>query len=205
MNPPTSIPIQIHYFAQAIEKEISIKKHNARRQMAAHMDEAIAQGLAQAGAEAEARISSAIQAIQKSNAKRIAEAAAQARRGLTELTGQLTAQLFEDIKADIIVFIHSPGYKDFLINSIQSALVQNKHHFAYVQLPQYHMAGPIQEATGLTPEPGHESDIGGYKLLSANRSRAADFTFRHQLSRAMEAFLEELDTRRTTWQQRQQE
>ena len=195
MNTQTGHPMQLQYFTQAISDEVEAKKHLARRQMTVHIDEAVSQGVAQAEAEAETQITAAKQSIHKSGSKRKAEAIAQSRRNITTLTEHLTNQLFDEIKTDIIAFIHSHEYKDFLINSIQATLAKSRHPFAFVQLPQFELAGAIQEATGLTPEPGHESDIGGFRLLSADRGKAMDCTFRLQLSRAIETFLTELNSK----------
>ncbi|MCL2404286.1 MAG: V-type proton ATPase subunit E [Defluviitaleaceae bacterium] len=50
----------------------------------------------------------------------------------------------------------------------------------------------IQTSTGLVPEPGDESEIGGYRLLSQNRNIAVDNTFKSRLASAAEAFMASL-------------
>jgi len=194
---------KLDYFSEIITKEVEAKKRKARRQMAAEAAEAISHATAKAETEANTQIEAERQATQKSNNKRISEADSQARRALAALREQLTAQLFDDIKSDIIAFTTSPDYENFLINSIQVTQSQIRHPFTYIQLPPstFHLSSKIQEVTGLTPEPGGESDIGGFILLSANRSMASDNTFKSSLEKAKEAFCETIfNNRRTPWQ-----
>jgi len=179
---------KLEYFTQAISKEIESKKRTARKQMANEMNEAIAHAVAQAETEAADQIQAQHQLAQKANNKRVSQAQAQARRDLAALREQLTAQLFEGIQADIQAFTLTPGYEDFLIESIKLAQSQVKHNFTYVQLPPgtSHLSQKIQEVTGLTPEPGDENDIGGYKLLTENRNMTVDNTFKARIASAVD-------------------
>ena len=185
---------KLEYFTEAITKEVENKKHHIRRQMAAEMSAAVSQAIAKASAEAEAQVASCSQAIQKAINKRITEAQTQARRDLVALRESLITRLFDGIKADIISFTNSDAYESFLINNIQAALAQSKHPYTYVQLTPSDMrlSHAIQDATGLTPEPGEEQDLGGFKLLSANRGKVTEYTFRSRLVSAMEAFSAEV-------------
>ena len=177
---------KLEYFAQLISKEVEAKKLKARRQMAADMEKAIADALSAAETEAEQHIKNERQAIQKAQNKRRTEAKAQARRQLASLREELTAKLLEEVKTTLDDFIHSHEYESHLIDNIQTALANSKHNFTYIQLTPNDMrlSHAIQEATGLTPEVGSESAIGGFKLLSANRGIAADFTFAPRLASA---------------------
>ena len=180
---------KLAYFTQALSKEITAKKRQSHRKLTAHVNEAIARARAQAEVDAKAQIAAAKTGLEKSRAKQLSQARTQARRALADLTGHLTSLLFQEIRADLIAFTQSQEYENFLIDSILSTMAKTGRHFAFVQLPQFHLAATIGEATGLTPEPAPETDIGGYRLLSANRSRALNHTFRHQLSKATEDFL----------------
>jgi len=183
---------KLEYFTKAISNGIEAKKRKTRQQMATDMNEAIAQAISQAEAEASQQIAAETQTAQKANNKHISEANSKARRALAALHGQLTTQLFDEVKTEVIIFTHSREYENILMDSIQAALAQTKHIFTYIQLPpiNLHMGPKIQEVTGLTPEPGPESDIGGFKLLSANRNMEADNTFKSRLAGALEAFYE---------------
>ena len=181
---------KLEYFAQAIAEEVEAKKMKARKQMAAEMDEAISRAVAEAETKAEQHIINGRTALQKAENKRISEAGTNARRVLASLREELTAKLLEDVKTDITAFTHSYEYEGYLTGSIQAAVANTNHTFQYVLLtPNDLRHGPaIQESTGLTPEPGDESDIGGFKLISANRGVAVDFTFRSRLASAADEF-----------------
>ncbi|MCL2378940.1 MAG: hypothetical protein FWC77_07425 [Defluviitaleaceae bacterium] len=186
MNPEK----KLEYFTEAITKEVESKKRAARRQMTTDMNAAVAQAVAEAEAEAERRIISEEKTITKAGNKQVSEAKSQARRALQLLREELTAKLFEEITSDITAFTLSNEYESVLLGSIQAAISQSKHSFTYIQLPQGSLQlGPIiQEATGLTPEPGEETDIGGFRLISSSRVVVIDCTFKSRIESAVEAF-----------------
>jgi len=179
---------KLEYFAEAIANEVEAKKHQARKQMAIEMDAAVSRAVAEAEAEAELYILSEKRIIQKADNKLISEAQAYARRALAVLREELIAQLVEDVKADIDSFAQSHEYEGYLINSIQVAIAHSNHSFAYVQLTarDLRLSRAIREATGLTPEPGDDSDIGGFRLLSANRGMVVDYSFKSSLASEVE-------------------
>ena len=181
---------KLEYFAEAIAKEVESRKLKARKQMAEDMDQAITIAVAEADTKAEQYILNETQAMQKTGNKRISEAQAQARYALASLREDLNTRLLEDVKADIDTLTKSDGYKSYIINSIQTAVANSKHSFIYIQLTPGDMRlGPaVREATGLTPEEGDDSDLGGFKLLTANRGIEADFTFKSRLLSASEDF-----------------
>ena len=186
MNPEK----KLEYFAEAIAKEVEAKKLKARRQMAADMSDAISRAVNEAEAEAGQHILNEKQAIQKAENKRLSEAKAKARRALISLREELTAKLTQDVKADIADFTQSGEYESYLVNSIQVTVAKSMHSFIYIQLTpsDLHLSSIVQESTGLIPEQGDESGMGGYKLLSANRGMAVDCTFKSRLESAMEEF-----------------
>ena len=185
---------KLEYFTQAIAKEVESKKRQERQRLAAQLAEAVQAAQAQAETKAKEQIAACRQAIQKICNRRITEARTQARSSLATLRQSLTAQLFDDIKAHVTSYTHSHEYENYLIENIQSALAKSKHSFTYVQLSpgDMRLASVIHDATRLTPELGEDGDIGGFRLLSANRGIAAEYRFRYRLASVMEAFSMEL-------------
>ena len=181
---------KLEYFTDAITKEVESKKRQARRQMTTEFNTQVSAGVAQAKTEAEARIAAEKQELDKSVNKRLTEAITEGRRALSALREELTAQLFDDIKADVIAFTHTPEYEGFLIDGLQAILGKTKQPYKYIQLNPKDMglSDKIQNATGLTPEPTETDILGGFRLLSANRDKAADYTFVSSLDEAMQAF-----------------
>ena len=187
---------KLAYITQAIAKEIETKKRQARQQMASNFDAEITKAAAQAETEANHQIQVQKQAIEKVNNRRITEAATEARRSLATLRERLTAQLFDNIRADIALFTLSPDYESFLINSIKTAQAQCDQPFAYVQLApdDMHLSEEIQKATGLTPEPGDKNILGGFRLLTQNRSKRLEYTLASRITEARQEFATELSS-----------
>jgi len=194
MSEPMNTEKKLEYFTEIIAKETESKKREARKQMAAERNEAISQAVTKVEADANNQLETEKQSIQKSNNKQISQAKAKARRNLATLREQLTTSLFQEIKTDLITHTQTPEYETQIVNSIQAIQSQTKRIFQYIQLPPAtsHLSQIIHEATGLTPEPGEESDIGGYKLLTQIRNIASDHTFKTRLQSAEEAFKESL-------------
>jgi len=181
---------KLEYFAQAIAREVEAKKTAARKRMTADMKTAVSNAVRDAEAEAELRIISEEQALQKAESKSISEAKAQARRAIASLREELAARLFEDVRADAAAFTQNGGYESYIVDGIREAVADARHTFSYVQLAPSDMrlSKPVQEATGLTPEAGSESDVGGFRLLTANRKMSVDFTFKARIENAAEDF-----------------
>ena len=187
---------KLEYFTQAIARDVESKKRQARQQMTNDFNNQVSDGVAHAHAEAKKRIAAEKQAIEKSVHKRITEATIEARRTLTVLREYLVAQLFNDIAIDVAAFTSTPEYENLLINNIQAALATSKHSYKYIQLTPADMglSTRIHNDTGLTPEQGEASMLGGFRLLSANRGKAADCTFESGLAEARQEFSAELAT-----------
>jgi len=185
---------KLEYFAETITREVEGKKQKARRQMAEDMNTAVSHAASEAEAWAERHILAEHQTLQKTTNKRISEAQTHARRSLAALQEELTAKLLGGVTADISAFTASPEYEGYLIAGIQAAVAGSKYSFIYIQLTPSDMrlANAVQEATGLIPEAGTGSDIGGFKLLTANRRMAADFTFKSRLEDTAEEFNESI-------------
>ena len=181
---------KLEYFTEAIAREVESKKRHARRQMTEELNAKVSEGLAQAQAQAAEQVAAEIQALEKANNKRITEAATDARRALAEQRENQLVQLWDQLKTDVMAFTRSPGYESYLIAGAQAAQAGSKHPYQYIQLApdDMHLSESIQKATGLTPEQGDASQIGGFRLLTANRSKAADFTFQSRLAEARQEF-----------------
>ena len=185
-----NIEKKLEYFTEAITREMETKKRQARRQMTDDFNAEVISQTAQAEAEAAEQLAAEKQEIDRAHNRRITEASTESRRALSSLREKLTAGLFSDIAIEINAFTRSPEYEGFLIDSIKTAQTKSKHPYEYVQLTpaDMHISTQIQIATNLTPEQGEASAIGGYKLLTANRSKAADHTFQSRLAEATQEF-----------------
>jgi len=189
-----NIEKKLEYFTAAIDREVESKKRQARKQMAADADKDISAAVAASEAEALAQNQPQIQAIQKAMNKRINEAETEARRSLINLQERLVAQLFDGIKAEVISFTQSPEYESLLISNIQAATAISRHSYTYIQLAPRDMslAEKIQAATGLTPEVGDDSFIGGFKLQTESRNIIQEHTLSASLTEARKEFSAEL-------------
>jgi len=185
---------KLEYFTEAIDREVESKKRKARQQMTAQHKDEVSQAATEAKAEANTQNQAQIQAIQKVMNKRITEATTEARRSLSNLRERLTAQLFDQVKAEIVAYTQSPEYENFLVNSAKAAQSQSRDPYTFIQLTpeDMHLGEAIQKATGLTPEPGDASILGGFKLLTENRGKGAEFTLSARLTAARQDFAKEL-------------
>jgi len=185
---------KLEYFTQAIEKEVEYKKRYSRQQMSAKVNDEVEKAVAEAKAEAKIQIQAQQQAIEKANNKRILEAISKTRRSYITLRERLTANLFDQIKTRVCAFTKSPEYEAYLIKSIQTAKTASKHHYQYVQLTPEDMAhaASIQNATGLTPEPGSADILGGFRLLTPSRGIVSEHTLSAGLTMARQEFSVEL-------------
>jgi len=189
-----SVEKKLEYFTQAIEKEVEHKKRQARQQMTAEVNEEVQAAVAEAKAEAQIQIQTQLQAIEKANNKQISEAITETRRSYITLRERLTANLFDQVKTHVCDFTKSPEYEAHLVKSIQTAIAKSKHQYQYVQLTPEDMAhaAPIQNATGLTPEPGSTDILGGFRLLTPSRGIVSEHTFSAGLTMARQEFSAEL-------------
>ncbi|MCL2528026.1 MAG: hypothetical protein FWE42_06340 [Defluviitaleaceae bacterium] len=185
---------KLEYFTEAITKEVETKKRQARRQMAQDSDRDISHAVTAFEAEALAQNQPQIQAISKVMNKRITDAETEARRSFVYLQERLVLQLFDEIKGDIVSFTQSPEYESYLISSIQTAIKQSSQAYTFVQLsPQgMHLGSAVEKATGLMPEQGEESFIGGFRLFTENRTKMQDHTIAARLAEARQEFATEL-------------
>ena len=179
---------KLEYFTEAINKEVESKKRNARHEMAASFEAEVSKAVAQTQAETDAQVNAQKQAIKRAGNIRINEAETEARRSLSTLTERLTAQLFDAVKTDIINFTKSPQYETYLIETVRSILT--KFPYKYIQLSSQdtHLEGAIKDATGLTVEFTEECIIGGFRLLSENRSKITEHTIQARLTQARQEF-----------------
>jgi len=185
---------KLAFFTEAIAREVEAKKRQARHQMTAAANEEIAQAANAASAEAKAQTQAQLGAIHKIMNKRLTATQTENRRNLATLQERLTAQLFELIRADVIAFTQSPEYEGHIIASVQAAQAQARYPYAYIQLTpnDMHLADAIKNATGLTPEPGEESMLGGYKLLTEGRNVGLEHSFSARITDARQKFSQEL-------------
>ena len=179
---------KLEYFAQAVAREVETKKRHARQQMAADMAAEVAQAVGQAQAGINEQIQAERHAIEKAGNKRITEAAIEARRALAALREQLTDELFDSIKTDLLAFTQSPEYESFLIKNATKAQADNSYTFIRLTPCDMRFGSAIQEATGLIPEEGETAMLGGFKLLSENRSKAQEHTIAISLANARQEF-----------------
>ncbi|MCL2361387.1 MAG: V-type ATP synthase subunit E [Defluviitaleaceae bacterium] len=186
-----SIERKMEYFNEAVNQEVESKKRKLQHEMTTAANDEITTALTTAAAEAQVQTLAQLQAIQKVMNKRISLAQAEARRTLATLRERLTAQLFDSIKEDIVAFTQSSEYESFLIASVKSAQDKSLHPYAILQLTpnDMHLGETMQEATGLTPEPEDENMLGGYKLVTENRSKILEFTLSARLSQARQEFM----------------
>jgi len=185
-----NIEKKLEFFANAVTREAESKKRQARQQITDDFNAGVLGAIAEAEAGAIKRIAAEKQTIEKASNKCITESATQARSLLATLRESLTNRLFDDITADVIAFCRSPEYESYLINSIQAAYAKSKHPYEHIQLAPEDMrlSDSIQKATGLSPEQGDASIIGGFRLLTANRGMAAEYTFRSGIDEVKQEF-----------------
>jgi len=186
---------KLECFIKIINKEVKSRKSQARHQMTATANEEITQAVTASSAEANAQTQAQLHTIQKIMNKRITAAQTESRRGLATLRERLTAQLFDQVKADIIAFANSPEYENYMVESIQKAQAQARSPYVFIQLApnNTNLYDTIQNATGLTPEQGDENMLGGFKLLTENRSKGHEHTLSARLTDARQRFSEELN------------
>ena len=183
---------KLEYFTEAINKEVETKKRHAQYEMAAIFDTEVSKAVAQTQAETDAQINAQKQAIKRSGNIRINEAETEARKSLSTLAERLTAQLFDAVKTDIINFTKSPQYETYLIETVQGILF--KFPYKYIQLSSQdaHLETAIKDATGLVVEFTEECILGGFRLLSENRSKITEHTIQSRLTQARQEFSAQL-------------
>ena len=188
-----SIEKKLEYFTEIINREAEIRKRQAREQLDRDFVAAVSLAQAQAQEETDAQVQVQAQAIANANNKRITEAEIEARRAIATLRERLTAQLFDNIRADMVSFTKAPEYENFIAEKVK--LAQANQYYAYIQLTpdDVSLGDAIQKETGLTPEKGDPSMLGGFRLLTANRNKSADHSIQAKLSAARQAFSIELD------------
>jgi len=184
---------KLEYFIEAINKEVETKKRHARHQLTASANDEVTQAVTLSSEEANTQTQAQLHAIQKIMNKRITAAKTESRRALATLKERLIAQLFDQIKADVVAFTESPEYEIFLIDNAKAS--QSRHPFAFIQLTpkDMHLADAIQKATGLVPEQGDETMLGGFKLLTENLSKGQEHTLSGRITDARQRFSEELN------------
>jgi len=160
-----------HEIQNAIKTAVSETKKKARKEMADRV-----------------RIES--YQLERESNKKIHTASMAARRDLSALRKRLTNELLTDLEKNLRHFADTPAYKDFILEGLiaatTSTLTANANadmlkDFAIVQLMAKdifyeELKIQIEVETAFTVEATDEDFIGGFRLISENGRKIADYT-----------------------------
>ena len=175
---------KLHYFTDAIAREVDARKQRAKHQMANNLSGETAAALEAAESRANFQFEATRRKLQRTANKKTAAATTQARADFTTKRNKLMNSLRQEAEEELLTFAEeSPEYESYLIEKITKEL--NRSHFTTDSTLKIHprdmkFAESIQKSTGLTPTKGTTDSIGGF-ILESPTSRA-DYTFKTLLT-----------------------